>query len=85
MGDKSAVAYHMLNNKNHTTDISKLQLVKEVNDKNKLRYYEAIYIYKNKLNLMNGDLGNVKSPLLDLFSEKPKERTIFDIDVSVFC
>ena len=59
----------MLNNKGHTTDLSKLQLVKEVNNKYKLRYYEAIHIHKNKSNLMNGDLGNVKLPLLDIFTD----------------
>lgn len=33
---------------------------------------------------MNGDLGNVKSGLLNLFTENPIERTILNIDVSIF-
>lgn len=77
--NESSLAKHMLKNKGHTTDITKVKLVKEVNKAHKLRFVEAIHIYKNKLNLMNSDLGNVKSPLLDLFTEKQKERTILDI------
>lgn len=83
-GHKSSVALHMLSNKGHTTDISNLSLVKEVTNEHKLRFFEATYIHKNKSNLMNGDLGNVISPLLNFFTEVPKERTIFDIDVSIF-
>ena len=67
----------MLNNEGHTTGISNLQLVKEVNDKRKLRFYEAIYIHKNESNLMYGDLGNVSSLLLSLFNKKFRENVRF--------
>ena len=82
--EKSAVAQHMLNNYGHTTDISKLTLVQEVTQTHKLRFLEAIHIHRNKTNIMNLDLGNVKSPLLQLFTEKNRERTIFDIDTTIF-
>lgn len=57
----------METNEGHTMDLNNLHLVKEINDKRKLRFYEAIQIHSNESNLMNGNLGNLNSPLLAFF------------------
>lgn len=41
----------MLHNKDYTTELRKVRLVKEVNDNSKITFYHAIYICKNKINL----------------------------------
>lgn len=65
---KTAVGKHIFSSK-HQIDISALKLVQEVRQKWKVEYYEAIHIYKNKhQNLLNEDLGNIISPLLNLFT-----------------
>lgn len=64
--EKSSVAKHLLQY-NHFTNITKLKLVKEVNNKQHMECIEAIHIRKNmQKNLMNGDLGNVYTPLMKL-------------------
>lgn len=77
---KTAVGKHIFSSK-HQVDISALKLVQEVKQKWKIEYYEAVHIYKNKhQNLLNVDLGNIISPLLDLFTlEKIIDDDIVDL------
>ncbi len=86
---KTAVGKHIFSSK-HQINISELKLVQEVRQKWKIEYFEAIHIYKNKhQNLLNEDLGNIVSPLLDLFTlEKIIDNDVVDLtnethDVSI--
>lgn len=67
---KTAVGRHICSPK-HNVHISDLKLVQEVRQKWKVEYYESIHIHKNKhQHLLNADHGNIKSPLLNLFTLK---------------
>lgn len=65
--DKSSVAKHLIESQ-HKIDISNIRLVQEVNNNNQIEIIEAIHIRKNKhKNLMNADMGNIQSPLINIF------------------
>lgn len=70
---KTAVGKHLSINPSHTSDIRNVSLVQEVQHTWKIECYESIHIYKNKhKNLINEDLGTMKSPLLNLFTQQHK-------------
>lgn len=77
---KTAVGKHIFSSK-HQINISELKLVQEVKQRWKIEYFEAIHIYKNKhQNLLNVDLGNIVSPLLDLFTlERIVDDDVIDL------
>ena len=65
--EKSGVAKHLIENK-HIIDISNVKLIQEVNNKNHIEIIKAIHIRKNKQkNLMNTDMGNIQSSLINIF------------------
>ena len=65
--DKSGVAKHLIENQ-HTIDISNVKLIQEVNKKEHIEIIEAIHIRKNRhKNLMNTDMGNIQSTLINIF------------------
>lgn len=65
--EKSSVAKHLIEN-GHKIDISNIKLVQEVNENRHIEIFETIHIRKNKhKNLMNGDMGNVQSTLMNIF------------------
>ena len=71
---KTAVGKHLFNNPTHTSDITNCSLVQEVQNTWKIECYEAIHIHKNKhKQLLNEDLGNIKSSLLNLFTQPSNE------------
>lgn len=64
--NESAVAEHLIENSHHT-DFSQLSLLKHVHKKSTLDTWESLLIHKSRNeNLMNGDLGPVKSRLFQL-------------------
>lgn len=78
---KTAVGRHIFGTSKHDVNISDLRLIQEVRQHWKIEYYEAIHIHKNKhRNLLNVNLGDVKSPLLKLFQVKRiTDNNIIDI------
>lgn len=67
---KTAVGKHLFYNPTHKSDINDCSLVQEVQNRWTIECYESIHIHKNKhKNLLNEDLGNVKSSLLSLFTK----------------
>lgn len=65
--EKSGVAKHLIEN-GHKIDISNIKLVQEVNENRHIEIFETIHIRKNKhKNLMNADMGNVQSTLMNIF------------------
>ena len=61
--------------------ISDLKLVQPVHKAWKMEYFEAIHIHKHKHeNLLNGDDGNIISPILKLFDVRRKiDERIIDL------
>ena len=65
--EKSAVAKHLIE-KNHNMNVSNIKLIQEINDIHQIEIVEAIHIRKNQhKNLMNEDMRNVQSMLLNIF------------------
>lgn len=77
---KTAVGNHIFMTE-HKIDISDLKLIQPVRQHWKIEFYEAIHIHRHKHeNLLNIDDGNMRSPLLNLFSvEKKIDERIIDL------
>lgn len=64
--NESAVAKHMIEHA-HQTNFSQLSLLKHVQKANTLDAWESIILHKHRKNqLMNSDLGPMKSKLFEL-------------------
>jgi hypothetical protein len=63
--EKSAVASHVLTQKDHSTSINNLSLKMEVNNSNKLDAYESYFIQSTE-HTMNNDNGPISSSLFAL-------------------
>ena len=67
----SSVAKHINQNPTHVIKTCDITLLRQVNEPWKLDVYESIAIKQNEdKHLLNDDLGNVQSVLVDLFSCK---------------
>lgn len=73
--NKSAVAYHALENIHFNIGVNNLQLLKQVNDDKKLDAYECYYIQNNKNNTMNGNIDSCLFAIISKTEEENKRRS----------